>query len=114
MNWNINRYNYTPSDGRCRRGFGGPIDNPVGPAEAPFVTDTQVWGYGSASSPKVFGWGMNDPAVVAGGWDTYYGVIYRHSGTRANMLYLDGHVGTVRSILESSDQMFVPIYYTDP
>jgi prepilin-type processing-associated H-X9-DG protein/prepilin-type N-terminal cleavage/methylation domain-containing protein len=114
MNWNVNRYNYTPADGPCRKGFGGPIDTPGGPAEAPFVTDTQVWGFGPASSAKVFAWGMNDPSVIAGGWDTYYGVVYRHSGTRANMLYLDGHVGTLRSILESNDQLFVPIYNTDP
>jgi len=113
MNWNINRYNYTPADGRCRKGFGGPIDHPGGLADAPFVTDTQVWGYGNNSSAKVFAWTLNEPSTVAAEWDIYYGVIYRHSGTRANMLYLDGHVGMIRSILQG-DQMFVPIYYTDP
>jgi prepilin-type N-terminal cleavage/methylation domain-containing protein/prepilin-type processing-associated H-X9-DG protein len=114
MNWNINRYNYDPVDGPCRKGFGGPIDHPGGPAEAPFVTDTQVWGYGNNSSPKVFAWTMNEPATISAEWDIYYGVVYRHSGLRANMLYLDGHVGALRSIIHSGDLMFVPIYYTDP
>jgi len=40
--------------------------------------------------------------------------MYRHSGFRANMLYLDGHVGTVKTILYSGQINYVWSYSSSP
>ena len=57
---------------------------------------------------------MNDPAAIQTYWNPWYVHMYRHSGFRANMLYLDGHVGTVKTILYSGQINYVWSYSSSP
>ena len=90
MSWSINQYSgRTPSDGPPLKGFGGPIDNPMGLSEASFITDMQVVAQGG-DYPE-FAWGLNDPSAIQTYWNPWFVHMYRHSDFRINMLYLDGH-----------------------
>jgi prepilin-type N-terminal cleavage/methylation domain-containing protein/prepilin-type processing-associated H-X9-DG protein len=118
-NFSISQYNYLAPTatatnspyGPCRKGWGGPVDNPGGPGEATFIMDSQVNAYGG--DYPMFEWNQNNPAFIASNWDVYFAHMYRHPGLTANMLYLDGHVGTVRSALQGG-KPFVWIYNDPP
>jgi prepilin-type processing-associated H-X9-DG protein/prepilin-type N-terminal cleavage/methylation domain-containing protein len=111
MNWNIGRYSSTPADGKTRKGFYGPTINPGGLAEAPYVTDAQLWGEGWGT--PVFAWGINDPLELQTNWNIYYDHMFRHPNLTINMLYLDGHVGILRSVLHGGPPTYMPIFSGD-
>jgi len=115
-NYSISYSYYLPGTcagvcGPCRKGFGGPVDNPGGLAEATFVMDCQVNAYGW--DYPMFGSSLNDSLFVANTWDTYTSKAFRHPGLTGNMLYLDGHVGTVKSALHGG-KPYVELYNNPP
>src|SRR5262249_42002359 len=114
-NWSIDQYNYNPNypyaGAQPRKDFAGRVDTPGGIAAAPFVMDAQVNAY--AGDYPMFAWGLNDPVGIAANWDPYYIHMFRHHGTTANMLYLDGHVAPIKSILDGTPT-YTPIYYNSP
>src|SRR5262249_45832837 len=107
MTWAINGYCYYPSAGRPRIGFPGDgLINPGGMSEAPFVTDAEV---DAPGGPQNFGPGpaINTAAWVAAYWNPWMKHMFRHSGRRANMLYLDGHVQAILSAVDSGPPTYV-------
>jgi len=110
-NYSISHWHYYPWDGPNRKGFGGPTDNPGGPGEATFIMDCSINAY-SGDYPH-FEWNMNNATWVANNWDSYIYKAFRHPGLTANMLYLDGHVATVRSAMHGG-QPWVWIYNLAP
>jgi prepilin-type N-terminal cleavage/methylation domain-containing protein/prepilin-type processing-associated H-X9-DG protein len=93
LNWYVSHYNYC--DGYRKGFFAGPED---GRREtAPFVTDCQDFGDGWVLQ---FFLDIHSPSR----WDyigsnTGFYHSFRHSGRRANMLYMDGHVEAVRHVI---------------
>src|SRR6185503_14087206 len=73
--------------------------NPLKPAEAPFVTDSEDQAVGWAylyfhyfmDWPQCWDYGCGG---VAGSYSGYYHA-FRHPANRANMLYMDGHVESI-------------------
>ena len=63
----------------------------------------------------MFGWGINNAAWVSTPtiWDPYFAAVYRHPNLTANMLYLDGHVGSVGTPM-SGEMVFNWIYVNPP
>jgi len=113
-NFSICTWGYTPTypfpNTPPRKGFGWrPVDCPGGLAAATFVMDCQVNDY------PHFTPGYNSAAVMANAsnWDNYYAKAFRHPGTTANMLYLDGHVAPMRSALQGG-LPYVDIWTTWP
>ena len=68
-------------------------------SEVPMLMDGGVWSFGwgpchfaevSLDSPVYWQW-VNFPVGCAG----YFSYAFRHAGGRANVLYMDGHIGSV-------------------
>ena len=106
MNWSIPQGSLS-----FRRGFHGTglaIDLPDGRAAATFITDCQTPYFGS--NLGYFEWNID--AVTGSYYDGNIGWIYafHHPGHRANMLYFDGHVGSVQHFRVSGKPNFVWIW----
>lgn len=103
MAWSINQYHYYCGYGcttRPRLGFSKHTDNAGGRATAPLVMDKPA---------PYFGWAGNYQAwdidfVPEGTLAQYYSpgihYMFRHPGRRSNVLYLDGHVGSIIHIMD--------------
>jgi len=115
MNWHVNRSSYYPSAcapppciAQPRKGFPGTPDNPGGLAEAPFVMDSYIWSWGE--SLLFFYNEIDDPTF-------YYprgAHAFRHPGGRANILYLDGHVGSAQHFIYTGKLNAVAIFANEP
>ena len=113
MNWYVNHYSY--SIGSCgpppcppRKNFPGRPDNAGGVAEAPFIMDAYVYSWGEAL--LYFHSETDDPSFY-----TPRGAhAFRHPGGNANVLYLDGHVGTARHFLFTGKLNRVAIFLEPP
>jgi prepilin-type N-terminal cleavage/methylation domain-containing protein/prepilin-type processing-associated H-X9-DG protein len=106
INWSVSGY----SAGTPRKGwskgprYGTPVaytdsdtPQPLDPADAPIVTDTEDQGFGH--DQLTFNDPMNDEVawVYYQGYTGYYHA-FRHPGPGANMLYMDGHAATIRPV----------------
>jgi prepilin-type N-terminal cleavage/methylation domain-containing protein/prepilin-type processing-associated H-X9-DG protein len=99
MNWSVSNYNYDVgymSNNPFRLGlFKGPETGayplPKDRSDAPLVMDCEDFGSGVVLG--FFHYSIDDPLawVYYQGWTGYY-YAFRHVGTRANVLYMDGHI----------------------
>lgn len=120
LQWSINRYcGYYA--GYCgvnaiypRRGFAnGTPDCKGGRGAAPLVMDKCAPFFGWV--PNCQEWNIDNPNPYVGsgcGGGCYYA--FRHPGNRANVLYLDGHVDTWRSFVETGNRNWVDVWLTEP
>lgn len=117
--WSINRYcGYYPGycgaeRTRARLGFSKMPDNPGGRSSAPLVVDKCAPFFGWV--PNCMEWNIDNPNLHAGsgcGGPCYYA--FRHPGGVANILYLDGHVGTVRHRNQTGKANWVDVWTTEP
>jgi prepilin-type processing-associated H-X9-DG protein len=76
--------------------------------QMPMVMDCEAWNPGWQVA--AFAWHVDD---AYWNWDPFYP--YRHPGNRANVVYMDGHVGTVKSnLLGQGPRVYWAVYDTDP
>jgi prepilin-type processing-associated H-X9-DG protein/prepilin-type N-terminal cleavage/methylation domain-containing protein len=102
MNWSIHMYGSEPSSAlfpdRTKDGsiYWGTLFSVQSPSETSFLMDCKVW---------LSGWDepFFDYAVDLSG---YYAYAFRHPDNRANVLYLDGHVETVRHCERTGKRIF--------
>jgi prepilin-type N-terminal cleavage/methylation domain-containing protein/prepilin-type processing-associated H-X9-DG protein len=100
LNWSVSHYCYNV--GNCpdvfRKGFlAGPEDGR--PDQAPFLTDCPNMGPGWVIHFFYAEIDLQTYTVAGTTYHPYrdnYYYTFRHSGTRANMLYMDGHVEAVQ------------------
>ena len=115
LNWYVNQFNYYPSycaPPPCvappRKGFPGIPYNPGGLAEAPFIMDSYIWSW--PENLLYFFSEIDDP--------TFYfprgAHAFRHPGGNANILCLDGHVGTARHFIYTGKPNRVEIFHDGP
>jgi prepilin-type N-terminal cleavage/methylation domain-containing protein/prepilin-type processing-associated H-X9-DG protein len=113
MNYYVSHSNYypsycTPAVCQPRKGFPGRPDNPGGIAEAPLIMDAYLWSWGEGL--LFFFTEVDDPAFYY-----YRGAhAFRHPGETANVLYLDGHVGSVRHFIYTGKLNRVVIFNNPP
>jgi prepilin-type N-terminal cleavage/methylation domain-containing protein/prepilin-type processing-associated H-X9-DG protein len=115
INWNIGGYAYTPghAPGRTRKAFFDPTINVGGRSEAPFMADCSVLTTGWWGDYLHFEWNMNNPTWIAQYWNQFYSHAFRHPNLTANMLYMDGHVGSIRSVLHGGPNFYKTIFEGD-
>lgn len=119
INWSVYGYCYGPwgaggdcslpycSPWRWRKAFmKGPEDGLR--AQAPLVMDCYDWG--SGWQLPFFGWGV-DVDSVYGATVSY---AFRHSGERANVLYMDGHVEAVDPHWKSGRNVYKSLWSSEP
>jgi prepilin-type processing-associated H-X9-DG protein len=116
INWSINGYSYYAGYGctsKPRKGYA--VTNPRnttqfgsqygGRSNSPVIMDKHKpqWGWviNYAEWNVDTQWGLDNA-----GWD----YAFRHPGKRANVLYLDGHVDTVRHFFVSGKPNYVEIF----
>ena len=82
---------------------------------APFLMDCHD--VGSAGFPQDFSDTLDDPLYWRGGWaspqDGYY-YAFRHSGRRANLTYMDGHVSSIRAAYYGGITNFYQLFENAP
>ncbi len=117
--WSINQYcGYYA--GYCgvnaiypRQGFSKPTDNPGGRAAAPLVMDKYTPYFGWIWNG--YEWSIDTPDPYNnGGYCPGWMYAFRHPGHRANVLYLDGHVDTIRPFSESGIANWVNVWNAPP
>jgi prepilin-type processing-associated H-X9-DG protein len=103
MAWSINQYYYYCGYGcttRPRRGFSRPTDNPGGRTSAPLVMDKPAPGFGWVGNYQAWDIDFTPEGTLAAYYSPGIHYMFRHPGRRANVLYLDGHVGTIIHIMD--------------
>ena len=112
-NWSINQYNYYEGYGGAthpRKGFSTARQ----PAAAPMMMDGNNMNY--FAYPMNYFYADADAAtqyidaVSEGSPQSGWWYAFRHPGRTANILYLDGHVGGKKHVLDGGSQNFVYIW----
>src|SRR5262249_54336813 len=111
------RAGFSQAPRNCGNCNGGGISpgNVIAPsrAEAPFLSDCPSWNYGSLPS---FDYVVDDPAY----WDTgctgygNYSYMFRPPGFSANMMYLDGHLESIRPKYKGGHTVYYWLWNYNP
>lgn len=101
MWWDINQYNYLAYYPAWKpRRFSIPTENPGGRPKAPLIMDCPNQGLGWNIGYVVWDIDFTPEGALTNYYSDNIHYAFRHPGRKANVLYMDGHVGTIIHMMD--------------